>query len=97
MTKYYVETGDIREVVVADQPTHAAQKAIRKAIRKNKNANVGMIIMMSDKSFDSFLNKEEKDQQRLILTTKVLRDMPEFKEAYQVMKEDEDDMMEGLN
>lgn len=89
MTKYYIQSGDIREVVVANSPNEAAQKAIRKGVRNNKNAAVGMITSLSEKSFDNFLSKEEEGEQRLILTSLVLRNMPEFREAYEMMKEEE--------
>ena len=94
--KYYVESGSIREVVVAESPNKAAQKAIRKGIRKNKLASVGMIMRMSDKSFENFLSKEERSYQRIILTSLVLKNMPEFKGVYQALKNDENEMMGKL-
>ncbi len=76
MSKYYVETGEVKGVIEASSPEKAAELVIAKAFKLKANLNVDYTILVNERGFI----KDREDQYNLrdddvVLSTLVIMDM----------------------
>ena len=72
MKKYYVESGNMRSVIMAANHADACEKAILRRFRQEGEVRFGNIVMTSERSFSNYIEPTTEFEYKFFKTYEVL-------------------------